>query len=156
MDRHKVPPENPMDLFVPASPGGPQPESCCFCGERLDESAPPARVWLEVPAPSRCRIMREHHCHEACFQKALAPDHRTGSGRPIARSPDGVIVNAADLTPDDLAQERVLCPACGDKTFAMWPEGWDSHAAHRCAGVPGANPEERKAAFKQAYGHLFR
>ena len=146
-----------MDLFVSSASGGAQPESCCFCGERIDQTAtPPARVWLELPAPSRTRIMREHYCHEACFQNALTPAHRTGSGRPIARSPDGVILNASDLTADDLVQQRVLCPACGDMTFAMWPEGWDSHAAHRCAGIQGATPEARKAAFKHRYDHLFR
>jgi hypothetical protein len=150
-------PETAMDLFVPPPAGGAQSQSCCFCGEALDQTAlPPARVWLELPAPTRSRIMREYYCHEACFQKSLAPAHRTGSGRPIARSPDGVILNAHELTADDLVQERVLCPACGGKTFAMWPEGWDSHAAHRCTGVRGASPEARKAAFKQAYGHLFR
>jgi hypothetical protein len=114
------------------------------------------RLWLDLPAPSRTRIMREYYCHEACFQKALALTHRTGSGRPVSRSHDGVILNPRDLTAEDLAQQRVLCPACGEKTFAKWPEGWDSHAAHRCAGVQGATPEERKAAFKREYEHLFR
>jgi hypothetical protein len=146
-----------MDLFVPPTSGSNQSHSCCFCGAPIDgATTPPARVWLELPAPRAARIMREHFCHEACFQKALEPTHRSGSGRPVTRSPDGVILNAKDLTAGDLAQERVLCPACGDKTFAMWPEGWDSHAAHRCSGLCGTTPEARKAAFKREFGHLFR
>lgn len=132
-------------------------ETCCFCGQPFDaRHGRTARVWLETPGPARTHVMREHFCHESCFQQALAPNHRSGSGRPIYRSPDGVILNAAELTPDDLAQQRVLCPGCGQKTFAKWPEGWDAHAVHRCAGVPGGSPDDRKAAFKSRFGHLFR
>ena len=142
-----------MDLFKADS----TPDSCCFCGGDFDPAqGPPARVWLDLPAPVRTRIMQEHLCHETCFQRALAPTHRTGSGRPIQRSSDGVILNAAELTPDDLARQRVLCPACGNKTFALWPGGWDSHAAHRCAGVKGKAPETRKQDFRSRFGHLFR
>jgi hypothetical protein len=146
-----------MDLFASHPDGSGPSESCCFCGEALagpDHRA--VRVWLELPAPAHTRIMREHFCHEACFQQALAPAHRSGSGRPVERSPDGVILNALELTPDDLAHQRVLCPACTEKTFAMWPEGWDAHAAHRCAGVQGETQAARKAWFKRQYGHLFR
>lgn len=55
-------------------------------------------------------------------------------------SSDGTILNAAVLTADDGAHKRVLCPACMEKEFEMWPEGWDAHTAHRCKGLdtPGA------------------
>ncbi len=142
-----------MDLFKPEGSG----ETCCFCGERGDpEDAPVLRLWLELPSAGRNRLMREHRCHERCFQAALAPPFRAGSGRPVQWSPDGVILNAADLTPDDLVHRRVLCPACGAMTFALWPEGWDAHAAHRCAGVRGDSAELRKADFRSRFGRLFR
>ncbi len=132
-------------------------ESCCFCGRPFDSAgAPVARVWLETPGPARTHVMREHFCHEGCFQQALVPDHRSGSGRPIQRTPDGVILNAAELTPDDLVHQRVLCPGCGQKTFARWPEGWDAHAAHRCAGLTDASSTTRKTTYKTRFGHLFR
>jgi hypothetical protein len=71
-------------------------------------------------------------------------------------SSDGTILNAAVLVAADVAHRRVLCPACMDKVFEIWPEGWDAHAAHRCKGLDGSTPQERKAEFKQALGRLFR
>jgi hypothetical protein len=68
----------------------------------------------------------------------------------------GVILNASVLTPDQLVHKCVLCPACMDKEFAMWPEGWDAHAAHKCKGVDEGSPEQRKAEYKRSLGHLFR
>lgn len=44
------------------------------------------------------------------------------------------ILNAAVLTADDVVHKRVLCPACMEHEFKMWPEGWDAHAVHRCKG----------------------
>lgn len=132
-------------------------DSCCFCGEpvaRAGRAVP--RLALELPGPGRTRLVRDYACHESCFQGALAPTHRTGSGRPVERSADGVIVNAAELTADDLVNERVLCPACGGMTFAQWPNGWDAHASHRCPGMGGATAAARKADFKKRFGHLFR
>lgn len=41
-----------------------------------------------------------------------------------------------------------LCPACQTHEFRRWPFGWDSHAAHRCAGLTATDPEARKAEFK--------
>jgi hypothetical protein len=49
-------------------------------------------------------------------------------------SSTGTILNAAVLSAADVAHKRVLCPACMEKEFEMWPEGWDAHAAHRCKG----------------------
>jgi len=93
----------------------------------------------------------------------LQPDRkslgrRTSREKPvrIQRGSDGTVLNAAVLTADEVAHERVLCPACMLKVFESWPEGWDAHAAHRCEGVNLGTPEERKAEFRRVLGHLFR
>ncbi len=78
---------------------------------------------------------------------------------PIIRNAEGFIINADELTEadiEDVVHERVLCPACKDKVFEMWPEGWDAHAAGKCNGIEGATARERKANFKAKYRHLFR
>ncbi len=75
--------------------------------------------------------------------------------RPI-RNDEGAIVNAAVLSAEEVAHERVLCPACAKMVFEMWPEGWDAHAEYKCEGVSGDTGEEHKADFKQALKHLFR
>ena len=75
---------------------------------------------------------------------------------PVQRDANGVIINAADLAANDLAEQRVLCPACGDKVFEKWPMGWDAHSAHRCGGVEGATEETRKADFRDRFDPLFR
>ena len=75
--------------------------------------------------------------------------------RPI-RNGDGAIVNAALLTAEEVAHKKVLCPACADMTFEMWPEGWDAHAEHKCAGVEGNTAEERKTDFKETLKYIFR
>ena len=69
---------------------------------------------------------------------------------------DGTILNAAVLTAADVAHKQVLCPACMEKVFVMWPEGWDAHAAHRCQGLDAGSPDVRKAEFRRVLGHLFR
>jgi hypothetical protein len=74
----------------------------------------------------------------------------------IKRDGRGVILNANELTVDDVVNNRVLCPACGSHVFERWPLGWDAHAAHRCSGVNNSTPEDRKTEFKQRYIHLFR
>jgi hypothetical protein len=68
----------------------------------------------------------------------------------------GTILNAAVLTPAQVIHKRVLCPACMEKEFVMWPEGWDAHAAHKCKGLDAESPEGRKAEYKRSLGHLFR
>ena len=65
-----------------------------------------------------------------------------------------VIIND-ELTADDVAGQRVLCPGCGKKVFESWPEGWDAHAGYRC-NMPGATIEDRKLTFKNQFGHLFK
>lgn len=74
----------------------------------------------------------------------------------VRRDVNGVIVNAAELTADDVALQRVLCPACERKVFKSWPLGWDAHAAHPCPGVAMGTDAERKAEYRRRYGHLFR
>src|SRR6266542_3673270 len=57
---------------------------------------------------------------------------------------------------DDVAPAAgggVMCPACGLKNFKSWPAGWDAHAAHRCPGVQGATPAERKNDFRDRFLH---
>jgi len=68
----------------------------------------------------------------------------------------GVINNAADLSADQVVGRKVLCPACRKLVFRSWPEGWDAHAEHRCAGITAVDPTRRKNEFKKRYGHLFR
>jgi hypothetical protein len=67
-----------------------------------------------------------------------------------------VIVNADELTADQVAMRRVRCPGCGLHDFAEWSAGWDAHAAHRCNEMTGETPEERKAEYRQRFAHLFR
>jgi hypothetical protein len=73
----------------------------------------------------------------------------------IERGPDDTIVNALSLTARDVANQRVLCPACEAKVFKSWPEGWDAHAEHRCKGLTSSGGEARKAEFKRRFTHLF-
>ncbi len=68
----------------------------------------------------------------------------------------GVIINAEELTAGQVIGHRVRCPACHDMVFQRWPEGWDSHAAHRCAGVPPGSQARRKQHYKWRFSHLFR
>ena len=75
--------------------------------------------------------------------------------KPIINN-DGAIANAAVLMADDVTHRRVVCPACVEKVFEMWPEGWDARAAYKCSGLSGESPEERKAEFKAVLRHLFR
>ncbi len=70
--------------------------------------------------------------------------------------PAGVIVNAEELAVGQVVGKRVRCPACRMLDFRSWPEGWDAHAAMRCRGIPGSDPDARKAEFKRRYGQLFR
>lgn len=72
------------------------------------------------------------------------------------RTSDGVITNGADLSAADVAHKKVICPACGVFVFQMWPEGWDAHAAHRCAGLCATPVDDRKREFRSRFSHLFR
>jgi hypothetical protein len=73
----------------------------------------------------------------------------------VARGADGSIINAEQLEAADLANQRVRCPACGRKVFAVWPEGWDGHAGWACT-IEGSTPEERKQNYKDRFRRLFR
>ena len=65
------------------------------------------------------------------------------------RPPAGT--SSGDFAP--AAGSGVMCPACGLKNFKSWPSGWDAHAAHRCPGVQGATPAERKNDFRNRFLH---
>lgn len=132
-------------------------EPCCFCGQPIRTSdTEPSRVWLEHGSEVRERLVAEYYCHTACFHARLEPSLRRSTGTEIHRAPDGTITNASDLTSDQVVGQRVLCPACREKTFVLWPEGWDAHAAHKCSGLRADDPELRKSEFKQRYAGLFR
>ncbi len=131
-------------------------EPCCFCGREIRNSATePCRIWLERPGEGRERAMFEHYCHERCFNSRLAQPELMIIP-PIPEIVADAIVNANVLTAAAVAERRVRCPGCDDKIFVSWPEGWDAHAAHRCAGLSGATEEERKVEFKRRFAHLFR
>lgn len=68
----------------------------------------------------------------------------------------GVITNAAELSADQVVGRKVRCPACRTLVFQSWPEGWDSHAEHKCSGITALDGETRKGEFKKRYGHLFK
>lgn len=76
----------------------------------------------------------------------------------VKRDAAGVIINATELVAEQLVHERVLCPACGRKVFAMWPEGWDAHAGSlkACVADLGDSGPQRKAEYKRQYRALFR
>ena len=96
-----------------------------------------------------------HALAEVIERERIPPDPSQGSLLP--RVDDrGVIVNAADLRPDQVVGKKVLCPACRSLVFKTWPEGWDAHAEHKCSGVTATDPVRRKAEFKRRYGSLFR
>jgi len=69
---------------------------------------------------------------------------------------NGIILNAHELTAAQVANKAVRCPACEKMNFKMWPEGWDAHAEHKCAGLAEVDGTARKAEYKRRYGHLFR
>lgn len=68
----------------------------------------------------------------------------------------GAIVNAEELSVGQVVGKRVRCPACRMLVFRSWPEGWDAHAAMRCRGINGSDPDARKAEFKRRFSQLFR
>jgi uncharacterized protein (DUF433 family) len=74
----------------------------------------------------------------------------------LPRVKDGVITNTGELRADQVAGRKAVCPACGRLVFQSWPEGWDSHVEHRCAGVTAVDGDARKTEFKRRYGYLFK
>lgn len=92
--------------------------------------------------------------------RELIARERLPTGPPQAsllpRVKDGVITNTGELRADQVTGRKAVCPACGRLVFQSWPEGWDSHVEHRCAGVTAVDAEERKAEFKRRYEYLFR
>ena len=118
---------------------------------------------LKVALATRKSATRKAAAPKLAAAKAGAPrpaapraDPNAPESPAIRRDVNGVIVNAAELTADDVALQRVLCPACERKVFKSWPLGWDAHAAHPCPGVAMGNDAERKAEYRRRYKHLFR
>lgn len=71
------------------------------------------------------------------------------------RNEDGYIVNAEELTCDDVVGQKVLCPACS-QPLELWPLGWDEHAAKLCGGIKPGEETARKQEYKTRFRHLFR
>jgi hypothetical protein len=92
--------------------------------------------------------------HDVWARMARLQQRPAGSVR-VEWSADGVIVNAENLAADDVVNQKVLCPECGRKVFAAWPEGWDAHAEWAC-DIDGSTPEEKKKNYKKQFRHLFR
>ena len=61
-----------------------------------------------------------------------------------------------ELTAAEVVHETVLCPACHEFVFKMWPEGWDGHSGWKCLGLASSDIPGRKREFKQRFGFLFR
>ena len=74
----------------------------------------------------------------------------------VERNSEGVIINARQLTSQDVVHNRVMCPSCDNKVFEKWPFGWDAHVAFRCQGIKDGREEQPKADFKQQFSYLFR
>ena len=68
----------------------------------------------------------------------------------------GAILNAAELTVDEVVGKHVHCPACANKAFLHWPFGWDAHSASVCPGVTGDTEKKRKYNYKSRFLHLFK
>jgi len=91
-------------------------------------------------------------------QGTLEQQHPSRSQNKRAASLAGlqVIEDTSGLVADDLVHRVVRCPACHDKVFKRWPDGWDAHAAHKCEGLDVGDPQSRKAEFKQRFRALFK
>ena len=93
--------------------------------------------------------------YEAESEIVLTAHLRGFEMKPVVNS-GGAVVNASTLRASQVVGEQVVCPACADKTFARWPDGWDAHAAHKCAALESKEPAARKVEYKATFRHLFR
>jgi hypothetical protein len=93
---------------------------------------------------------------ESQLERQQRADSPASSRAAVRREAAGIIINAAELTADDVVSQRVRCPACDDKVFDTWPLGWDAHAAHVCRGLHATTETERKANYRSRFAHLFR
>ncbi len=114
-------------------------------------------IWVPKVGP------RLDSAGSAVEANAKTPEQMEGPGRRAQQSSrarlqpaGGIIADTHGLTFRDVAGKRVLCPACREKVFAVWPAGWDAHSAHKCAGLRGRDPEARKREFKRRFALLFR
>ena len=128
--------------------------------ERVAFGDPPNDViWVprvepgfHVPAPSLFRPVVEPVAAGSTPIRLRQTREATRESLPV---PQGVL-DPSGLTANDVAQRRVLCPACRSKVFSVWPYGWDAHAAHRCDGLSESDPVVRKREFKERFAELFR
>ena len=157
MPRSRSPVRRSPDLHggKPVFAGSTVPIEALLDSVRKGESVD--RFLERFPELSREQVtaVLAHALAEVIERERIPPDPSQGSLLP--RVDDrGVIVNAADLRPDQVVGKKVLCPACRSLVFKTWPEGWDAHAEHKCSGVTANDPARRKAEFKRRYGFLFR
>ncbi|WP_025411321.1 hypothetical protein [Gemmatirosa kalamazoonensis] len=119
-------------------------------------NAPPQALSVPPAAPSGARVPPPSPPPGTAAAGAGGSSDRRPPRVQPRRDAAGVIVNADELTADEVALQRVLCPGCREKVFEEWSAGWDAHAAHRCAGMTADTTEERKSEFRRRFGHLFR
>jgi hypothetical protein len=133
------------------------------CQPAHDAKAIPAFGLLEARWKGRTAVQAaspllasrpDEHAGAPLSQDVLTA--KPSGGPSVAPAEEGIIVNAAELPAADLVHKRVLCPACHSFVFQMWPEGWDGHAGHKCSGISGLTPSERKQEFRSRFSSLFR
>ncbi|MDN3639629.1 DUF429 domain-containing protein [Simiduia curdlanivorans] len=79
------------------------------------------------------------------------PDGYQAPSTPTPQPPNKrkAVVKATDSNANNTYTRD--CPACKAYTFKRWPWGWDAHAAHKCTGIFGTTPEERKREYRERY-----
>lgn len=78
-----------------------------------------------------------------------------GYPNPTVLPQPGRSMTSAPRQPAVRSRRSMECPGCSS-VFVGFPLGWDAHAAHRCSGLEGTEPSERKREYKKKFGHLFK